>query len=168
MVAILEYALNNDPIHTCSLRDFMNKPITLPLARFLELALGNLENIELPIDEAILIDTLDKTKDPATCYVEFRSKLNDLETPLLWNLKAWKTNEKSREKARKLAAERRIEYDNYKTNLYLINDRLKSITGTSDCLEMSSIILRTLSDDCLIYLDVKLTHPYYRGEYIIL
>lgn len=155
---------------TCG-TNFMNqspsKQIVLRLSRVLDLFLRQDEWIELPLEEAILIDNIDKEKQ--LCYVEFPSKTNTLSAPRLWRLSAWLSSQEKHKQAVLKAAQDRVEFDNYKANLYLIAEKLSSITliPSVELVEQAKVILRSIKPN-ENWMDVKLIHPFYRGEYIIL
>lgn len=148
---------------------FPHKLITFRLARFLTLVLRSDDFIDLPIEEAILINEIDK--EETLCHIEFPDDSNRLDVPRVWQLKAWRESIERHEKAKRVAAQNRIEYDNYKWNINHIAEVLSKNLGmpATELIPMAQAILRK-NKHCskLPVLGIELREPYYRGEYVIL
>ena len=141
--------------------------ITLSFTRLLTLSLRYDDFIELPIDEAVLIDSIDTSK--LFCHVEFPDQHNSITKPRLWEIKAWRASVIKHERAKKEADARRIEFDNYKTNVNVIAEKLMMMTKLplEDCLNLAQKMLLK-GPDSLEAIGIKLVKPYYVGNYVVL
>ena len=145
-----------------------SKLITFRFNRFIALTIGNNDYIELPFEEAMLISEIDK--EESLVHVEQVTKENGLSKPQVWNVTNWRKSLIRREKARKLAEENRIEFENYKENINRIIERLDEellYLPLSTLEQMAVDILRKNPDTDKI-LGVELKKPYYKGVYVIL
>lgn len=143
------------------------KLITFRFSRFIELSLGSLDFIEVPFEEAVLIQEVDK--ENSLTHVEFPTDDNLISKPQVWSISAWRKSLAKHEKAKKESAQNRIEYENYKTNIHNICMVLSKTLGRPS-VELQDIAVAILkkNPDNLTAIGIELVKPYYKGVYVIL
>lgn len=95
--------------------------ITLPLKKFVHYVLGQGYWHDKPIDEDIAAVIEAKTGNQIICYIQHADELSpNLDSPILWNLEAWKTNTERWLRAKRWSDSERAKRNIFEANMKIV------------------------------------------------